>query len=684
MTCTRHSFGRRLRPRNDRAGKAPHALPLLGGRDACRSRDPHHGRRRYHVRSPRQGPGRGDPHHLLGPALQRAIRQLFAPATPDQGGAADPDRDRPFAWVQGRHLEYRGRGAIHHRRDLRGGLRACLLAVRKPADLSRHGHSGADRWLGLGDDPRHSQDTLPHQRNPRLAVAGLRGRGDPGLGGDELAQEPRRDGLSGKPEPLTPSRHRQPGTDRRDGHALGRSGRLHRGDRGLRSDEPACAGLPDPAGRSGPARGPLRGRRSEPAGPALPRDLRRAGRCGRPFRGIGPCRPDLDRFQRGLRVYRDHRGLPRAAASGRHPACGPLDGADLYRRRAGAADARHSGPRDPGVPGHAPVLPARARRAVELPHPPETDGGSLMLIDPVTLVVALIIASTPVLLAAIGELVVEKTGVLNLGVEGMMIIGAVTGFSVAVETGSVTLAFLAGMAGGMVLSALFAILTQVLLSNHVATGLALTLFGIGLAALLGVGYPGSTPPRVPDVFPQALQDIPVAGPILFGHSAMIYIAVIIVAAVWYVLRHTRTGLILRAVGESHDAAHALGYKVIRIRILAILFGGACAGLGGAFLSVARVQNWIEGMTAGAGWIALALVVFASWKPWRVLFGAYLFGGISALQLRLQAAEVNVPVALLDSSPYIVTIIVLVLISSDRARAALNAPAALGKVFHASG
>ncbi|KPQ15506.1 MAG: simple sugar transport system permease protein [Rhodobacteraceae bacterium HLUCCO18] len=307
-----------------------------------------------------------------------------------------------------------------------------------------------------------------------------------------------------------------------------------------------------------------------------------------------------------------------------------------------------------------------------------------MLIDPVTLVVALIIASTPVLLAAIGELVVEKTGVLNLGVEGMMIVGAVTGFIVAVETGSVTLAYLAGMAGGMVLSALFAILTQVLLSNQVATGLALTLFGIGLAALLGVGYPGSTPPRVPDIFPQALQDIPIAGPILFGHSAMIYLAVMLVATVWYVLQHTRTGLILRAVGESHDAAHALGYKVIRIRILAILFGGACAGLGGAFLSVARVQNWIEGMTVGAGWIALALVVFASWKPWRVLFGAYLFGGISALQLRLQAAEVNVPVALLDSSPYVVTIIVLVLISSDRARAALNAPASLGKVFHASG
>jgi ABC-type uncharacterized transport system permease subunit len=222
------------------------------------------------------------------------------------------------------------------------------------------------------------------------------------------------------------------------------------------------------------------------------------------------------------------------------------------------------------------------------------------------------------------------------------------------------------------------------LSNQVATGLALTLFGIGLAALLGVDYPGARSPPVRTSFRRAMQEIPVARPDPVRPPAMIYLAVILVAAVWYVLAIRARALILRAVGESHDAAHALGYKVIRIRILAILFGGACAGLGGAFLSVARVQNWIEGMTAGAGWIALALVVFASWKPWRVLFGAYLFGGISALQLRLQAAEVNVPVALLDSSPYLVTIIVLVLISSDRARAALNAPAALGKVFHASG
>ncbi|MFW5655432.1 MAG: ABC transporter permease [Roseicyclus sp.] len=306
------------------------------------------------------------------------------------------------------------------------------------------------------------------------------------------------------------------------------------------------------------------------------------------------------------------------------------------------------------------------------------------MIDPVTLIVALVVGSTSVLLAAIGELVVEKTGVLNLGVEGMMIIGAVTGYVAAVETGSLTLAFLAGMAGGIVLSAIFAVLTQLLLSNQVATGLALTLFGLGLAALLGVGYAGAQMPPLPDVFPRGLQEIPLIGPIVFGHSAIVYLAVLLVAAVWYVLRHTRAGLVIRAVGESHDAAHALGYKVVRIRILAILFGGACAGLGGAFLSVARVQNWTDGMTAGAGWIALALVVFASWKPWRVLIGAWLFGGISALQLRLQAEEVDVPVALLDSSPYLVTILVLVIISSDRTRAALNAPGALGKVFHASG
>lgn len=308
----------------------------------------------------------------------------------------------------------------------------------------------------------------------------------------------------------------------------------------------------------------------------------------------------------------------------------------------------------------------------------------MMGIDPVTLIVALIGASTPILLAAIGELVVEKSGVLNLGVEGMMIVGAVSGFIIAINTGSPWLGFAAGAVGGAGLSLILALLTQYLLSNQVATGLALTLFGLGLSSLMGEAYTGINPPLTPNLFPQALRDIPVAGPILFGHDLVIYLSILLVAGVWYALRHTRMGLILRAVGESHDAAHALGYKVIRIRICAILFGGACAGLGGAYLSLVRVPSWTEGMTAGAGWIALAIVVFASWKPWRALIGAYLFGGIAALQLRLQAAEINIPVMFLDMSPYLVTIIVLVIISSDRGRAALNAPAALGKVFHASG
>ncbi|MHA7885743.1 ABC transporter permease [Roseicyclus sp.] len=306
-----------------------------------------------------------------------------------------------------------------------------------------------------------------------------------------------------------------------------------------------------------------------------------------------------------------------------------------------------------------------------------------MIIDPVTLIVALITVATPVLLAAIGELVVEKSGVLNLGVEGMMIMGAVCGFIAAHESGSPTLAFVAGMAGGAALSVIFAVLTQLLMANQVASGLALTLFGLGLAALLGVGYPGQPIPDVAKPLPEAIREIEVIGPILFSHDLVTYLAIALVVAVWLVLTRTRAGLILRAVGESHDAAHALGYKVVRIRFLAILFGGACAGLGGAFLSVIRVENWVEGMTAGAGWIALALVVFASWKPWRVLLGAWLFGGIAALQLRLQAAEVGVPVALLDASPYLVTIVVLVIISSDRRRASMNAPAALGRIFHAS-
>lgn len=296
---------------------------------------------------------------------------------------------------------------------------------------------------------------------------------------------------------------------------------------------------------------------------------------------------------------------------------------------------------------------------------------------------SLMVAATPILLAATGELVVEKAGVLNLGVEGMMICGAIAGFVVGVETGHPIVGFLAAALAGAMLSMLFGVLTQIFLSNQVATGLALTLFGLGLSALLGQGYVGIKAPLMADWDIPLLSQIPILGDILFRHDVILYFSIALVAGTWAVLKYTRAGLVLRAVGENHDAAHALGYKVIRIRFMAIAFGGACAGLGGAYLSLIRVPQWTEGMTAGAGWIALAIVVFASWKPWRVLLGAYLFGGISNLQLNLQTAGVNVPVEILSMSPYVITIVVMVIMSVDRSRAALNAPAALGRVFHAS-
>ncbi len=300
-------------------------------------------------------------------------------------------------------------------------------------------------------------------------------------------------------------------------------------------------------------------------------------------------------------------------------------------------------------------------------------------INPVLLLASLMVAATPILIAALGELVVERAGVLNLGVEGMMITGAICGFAVAVGSGSPTLGFIAAALGGAGLSLLFAFLTQFALANQVASGLALTLFGLGLSALLGQGYQGIKPPPTDKLDVPILGDIPGLGPILFNHDIMVYFGLALCAAIWAMLKYTRAGLILRAVGENHDAAHALGYKVVRVRVLAIMFGGACAGLGGAYISLIRVPQWTEGMTAGAGWIALALVVFASWKAGRVLLGAWLFGGVTVLQLNLQAAGSALPVEYLSMSPYLITILVLVIMSADKSRA----PASLGRIFHAS-
>jgi len=304
-------------------------------------------------------------------------------------------------------------------------------------------------------------------------------------------------------------------------------------------------------------------------------------------------------------------------------------------------------------------------------------------IDIVTLTATLMTASTPVLLAATGELVAEKSGVLNLGVEGMMIIGAVAGFAVSVTTGSPVLGFVGGAVAGALLASLFALLTQVFLSNQTATGLALTLFGLGLSALVGKGFEGLRPPATGKVPFGPLRDIPVLGRIVFSHDWVVYFSLAMVVAVWAFLKYSRAGLVLRAVGESHDAAHALGYRVIAVRFAALAFGGALAGLGGAYLSLVRVPQWTEGMTAGAGWIALAIVVFASWKPERVLIGAYLFGGITALQLQLQAAGYAVPVHLLSMAPYVLTVLVLVILSATHRHGAPAAPAALGRSFHAS-
>lgn len=304
----------------------------------------------------------------------------------------------------------------------------------------------------------------------------------------------------------------------------------------------------------------------------------------------------------------------------------------------------------------------------------------LSSINPVLLIASLMVSATPIMLAAIGELVVEKSGVLNLGVEGMMITGAICGFAIGVNTGSPVLGFAFAALAGAALSLCFGILTQFLLSNQVATGLGLTLVGLGLSSLIGKPYEGIKSPTLQKMELPLLSDIPVVGKMLFSHDPMVYFSILLVAAVWAVLKFTRVGLIVRAVGESHDAAHALGYKVVRIRLLAILFGGACAGLAGAYISLVRVPQWTEGMTAGAGWIALAIVVFASWKPWRVLIGAYLFGGVTVLQLNLQAAGAKVPVEVLSMSPYLITIAVLVIIS---ARGNHGAPAALGRIFHAS-
>lgn len=293
----------------------------------------------------------------------------------------------------------------------------------------------------------------------------------------------------------------------------------------------------------------------------------------------------------------------------------------------------------------------------------------------------IITAATPLLFAALGELITEKSGVLNLGVEGMILVGAVSSFGVAQYSGNAFLAIIAGIVGSMLLALIFAFITLTLQATQVATGLALTIFGIGISALLGQDLVGVAYAGLPKFVIPVLSDIPLLGDLLFKHDALVYMSFVMAFAVSWFLYKSRAGLILRAVGDSHDAAHAIGYPVIRIRYMATLFGGAMSGVAGAYLSLAYSPMWVEGMSAGRGWIALALVVFATWRPMRVLFGAYLFGGITILQLHGQAIGLSVPSQFMSMLPYIATIVVLVVISKDRNRIKLNAPACIGKPFH---
>jgi general nucleoside transport system permease protein len=290
-----------------------------------------------------------------------------------------------------------------------------------------------------------------------------------------------------------------------------------------------------------------------------------------------------------------------------------------------------------------------------------------------------ITAATPLLLAALGEYVVERAGVLNLGVEGMMIVGAATAFAVAILTGSSLLAIAAGIGAGVVLSGLFAIFAVWLAANQVAAGLALTILGIGVANLVGAGFVGMKRDTIQSLFIPGLTDLPVVGKLFFGQDPFVYLSIALAIAVAWWLRATRAGLVLTGVGENHASAHALGHDVRKIRTLAVLFGGGCAGLAGAYLSLIYTPFWSSGMTAGRGWIALAIVVFAGGRVWRLVFGAYLFGLMNVLQLHAQAGGVGLPSQLLSALPYIATILALVLLAL-RDRRGQGVAGSLGQPF----
>ena len=297
------------------------------------------------------------------------------------------------------------------------------------------------------------------------------------------------------------------------------------------------------------------------------------------------------------------------------------------------------------------------------------------------LIAATLSAGTVLALAGLGLLINERAGVLNLGAEGMMLVAAIAGFATAVTTGSDLLAFAAGMGAGALMALVFGLLVIWLNTNQYASGLALSLFGIGFSAFAGIRFTQEKlGPRFKFEIP-GLADIPFIGPAFFKHHPMVYLAILLTFALAWFLYRSRAGLVLRAVGESPDSAHALGYPVRRIRLLAVVVGGSLCGLAGAYISVIYTPLWVEGMVAGKGWIALALTTFATWRPGRVLLGAYLFGGVTMLQFHFQATGTEVPSQFLTMLPYLATIVVLALISRNPAWIRVNMPASLGKPFY---
>ncbi len=297
-----------------------------------------------------------------------------------------------------------------------------------------------------------------------------------------------------------------------------------------------------------------------------------------------------------------------------------------------------------------------------------------------SILITIITASTPLLLASSGEWVTERSGVLNLGVEGMMVMGAVSAFAVAQITGSPALGALAGLIVGALFSLLFGFLTLTLVTNQVATGLALTILGLGLSGMLGEPFVGMSGVKLAPIAIPGLASIPFLGPVLFHQDFIFYGSIALVGLTHWFLFYTRPGLVIRSIGDNHGSAHALGIKVVQIRYLAVMYGGACAGLAGAYLSLVYTPQWVENMTAGRGWIALALVVFASWRPLRLIAGGYLFGAVTIGQLHAQAYGISIPAQFLTALPYVATVVVLILISRNRRMTLINTPASLGKSF----